>query len=152
MQIIVKVQTPATATAGEKDTTILTFTPTGTTASSPVSVTDLTTINLGQVRLSKTQAKGPCNPNHRMALPFGTVNIDAKPGECVYYRVTAVNDGNEAATDVKISDMVPSYTTYVENSAKPESAKPVNNQLKYDVGTLTPAATATLEFAVKVDQ
>lgn len=156
IQIIVKVQTPTTATAGEKDTTILTFTPTGTGASGAVSITDLTTINLGQVRLSKTQALATVCGTVPANTAFVTSNIKAKPGECVYYRVTAVNDGNQNATAVKISDMVPSYTTYVANSIKPTTGTTepttTSNEVRYDVGTLTPAATATLEFAVKVDQ
>ncbi|RKG40255.1 MULTISPECIES: DUF11 domain-containing protein [Acinetobacter] len=156
IQIIVKVQTPATATAGEKDTTILTFTPTGTGAPGAVSITDLTTINLGQVRLSKTQALATACGTVPANTAFVTSNIKAKPGECVYYRVTAVNDGNQNATAVKISDMVPSYTTYVANSIKPTTGTTepttTSKEVRYDVGTLTPAATATLEFAVKVDQ
>lgn len=164
IQIIVKVQTPATATAGEKDTTILTFKPTGTGAPASVSVTDLTTINLGQVRLSKTQAVvAACDadvPTKPLVVAadsaYTTANLKAKPGECIYYRVTAVNDGNEDAKDVNIADMVPSYTTYVANSIKPTTGTTAptatNNEVRYNIGTLTPAATATLEFAVKVDQ
>lgn len=155
IQIIVKVETPATATAGEKDTTILTFTPTGKGASNAVSITDLTTINLGQVRLSKTQAKTDSCGKTPADSAFGTANITVKPGECVYYRVTAVNDGNENAQVVKISDMVPSYTTYLENSIKPTTnttaPTSTSNEVRYDVGTLTPSQTATLEFGVKVD-
>ncbi|WP_455931556.1 hypothetical protein, partial [Priestia aryabhattai] len=47
INIIVKVEAPAIATAGVTDTTVVTFKPTGTNTPLNVSVTDLTTINLG---------------------------------------------------------------------------------------------------------
>lgn len=155
IQIIVKVEAPAIATAGVTDTTVVTFKPTGTNTPLNVSVTDLTTINLGQVRLLKTQALGSCR-----AAPttgFDATNVFAKPGECVYYRVTASNDGNVNATNVVISDMVPSYTTYLSGSIKPATTvttapTTTSKEVKYTVGTLTPSESATLEFGVKVDQ
>ena len=155
IQIIVKVEAPAIATAGVTDTTVVTFKPTGTNTPLNVSVTDLTTINLGQVRLLKTQALGSCT-----AAPttgFDATNVFAKPGECVYYRVTASNDGNVNATNVVISDMVPSYTTYLSGSIKPATTvttapTTTSKEVKYTVGTLTPSESATLEFGVKVDQ
>ena len=151
INIIVKVEAPAIATAGVTDTTVVTFKPTGTNKPANVSVTDLTTINLGQVRLTKMQA---LSENCSAPTTYSSTNIAAKPGQCVYYRVTASNDGNVNATNVVISDMVPSYTTYQPNSAKPTTAAPAtgSKEVKYTVGTLTPSASATLEFGVKVDQ
>ncbi|WP_159152766.1 DUF7619 domain-containing protein [Acinetobacter johnsonii] len=155
IQIIVKVEAPAIATAGVTDTTVVTFKPTGTDKPANVSVTDLTTINLGQVRLLKTQALGSCTT--APTTGFDATNVSAKPGECVYYRVTASNDGNVNATAVVISDMVPSYTTYLSGSIKPATTATTaptttSKEVKYTVGTLTPSASATLEFGVKVDQ
>ncbi|UBQ37871.1 DUF11 domain-containing protein [Acinetobacter johnsonii] len=155
IQIIVKVEAPAIATAGVTDTTVVTFKPTGTNKPANVSVTDLTTINLGQVRLLKTQALGSCTT--APTTGFDATNVSAKPGECVYYRVTASNDGNVNATAVVISDMVPSYTTYLSGSIKPATTATTaptttSKEVKYTVGTLTPSESATLEFGVKVDQ
>ena len=155
INIIVKVEAPAIATAGVTDTTVVTFKPTGTNTPLNVSVTDLTTINLGQVRLLKTQALGSCTI--APTTGFDATNVFAKPGECVYYRVTASNDGNVNATNVVISDMVPSYTTYLSGSIKPATTvttapTTTSKEVKYTVGTLTPSESATLEFGVKVDQ
>jgi len=50
-----------------------------------------------------------------------------------------------------ISDMVPSYTKLFSGSLKPSSATQTNGQVSYTVNTLTPATSATLEFAVKID-
>lgn len=146
--ILVKVEAPATATAGEADTTIVTFKSTGTNKPADVLVTDRTVINLGQVRLVKTQAVSDCTT---APTNYGMTDLQAKPGQCVYYKIVATNDGNANATNVVIADMVPSYTKLYSGSLKPAAATETNGQVSYTVNTLTPAATATLEFAVKVD-
>ncbi len=146
--ILVKVEAPATATAGESDTTIVTFKPTGTNKPEDIIVTDRTVINLGQVRLVKTQAVAECAT---VPTVYGTTDLQAKPGQCVYYKIVATNDGNANATNVVIADMVPSYTQLYSGSLKPAAATQTNGQVSYTVNTLTPATSATLEFAVKVD-
>ncbi|SCC72472.1 DUF7619 domain-containing protein [Acinetobacter albensis] len=146
--ILVKVEAPATATAGESDTTIVTFKPTGTNKPADIIVTDRTVINLGQVRLVKTQAVAECAT---VPTVYGTTDLQAKPGQCVYYKIVATNDGNANATNVVIADMVPSYTQLYSGSLKPAAATQTNGQVSYTVNTLTPATSATLEFAVKVD-
>lgn len=150
--IFVKVEAPATATAGEADTTIVTFKPTGTNKPADVFITDRTGINLGQIRLVKTQALATdCAV---VPMTYAATEIKAKPGQCVYYKIVASNDGNVAAENVVITDMVPSYTTYLDQSAVPTTAAPATGakDVKYNVGTLTPATTAELKFAVKIDQ
>ncbi|CAM3031750.1 DUF11 domain-containing protein [Acinetobacter celticus] len=151
VNILVKVEAPATATAGESDTTIVTFKPTGSNNKpADVLITDRTVINLGQVRLTKSQAVSACGT---APTTYVTTNLTAKPGECVYYKIDAINDGNVNASDVVISDTVPSYTTIYQGSVKPNpGASESGGKVSYTVSTLTPAATATLEFAVKVDQ
>ncbi|MCK4107948.1 DUF11 domain-containing protein [Acinetobacter radioresistens] len=146
--ILVKVEAPATATAGEADTTIVTFKPTGSNKPADVIVTDRTVINLGQIRLVKTQAVADCTTTPTV---YGTTDLQAKPGQCVYYKIVATNDGNASATNIVISDMVPSYTKLFTGSLKPASAIQTNGQVRYTVNTLTPATSATLEFAVKID-
>lgn len=146
--ILVKVEAPATATAGESDTTIVTFKPTGGNKPANVLVTDRTVINLGQVRLLKTQAlSADCTT---APTTYVTTDLKAKPGECVYYRIVATNEGNAEAKNVTLTDMVPSYTVLQAGSIKPAAATESNGQISYAVGTLTPAASATLDFAVKV--
>ena len=147
--IFVKVEAPATATAGESDTTIVSFKPTGSNKPADVLITDRTVINLGQVRLVKSQAlSADCTT---VPSTFVTTNLKAKPGTCVYYRIVATNDGNANAENVVLTDMVPSYTVLQSGSIKPAEAKEANGQISYAAGTLTPAASVTLEFSVKVD-
>jgi trimeric autotransporter adhesin len=112
-------------------------------------VTDRTVINLGQVRLLKTQAlSADCST---APTAYVTTDLKAKPGECVYYRIVATNEGNADAKSVTITDMVPSYTVLQAGSIKPAEATASNGQISYAVGTLTPASSATLDFAVKVE-
>lgn len=172
IDLVVKVEASANATAGEKYTSLLTITPTGTDGNKidalKVSITDLTTVNLGQVRLVKTQTVGNCDPKLAPTVGYVMTNIQAKPGECVYYSITATNDGNVNAESVMISDMVPSYTSYIPESISPAvgqidstTNEPVvgttkaptttDKKVKYNVGTLSPAQTTSLKFAVKVD-
>ena len=148
VSIIVKVEAPATATAGESDTTSVTFTATGTNKPAAVTVTDRTIINLGQVRLVKTQGLSANCSDQPTA--YVSTNLAAKPGQCVYYKIVASNDGNANATNVVISDTVPSYTK-LYGTVEPTGATQSNGQISYNVGMLTPAASATLKFAVKVD-
>lgn len=169
VSILVKVEAPATASAGESDTTVVTFKPAASLKNpafndetiypnykaaptpSNVSITDRTVINLGQVRLVKTQAlSAKCES---VPTAYAETKLDAKPGDCVYYKIVASNDGNADAENVVITDMVPSYTAYLADSADPAAAAPATGtkELKYAVGTLTPAATAELKFAVQVD-
>lgn len=169
VSILVKVEAPATASAGESDTTVVTFKPAASLKNpafndetiypnykaaptpSNVSITDRTVINLGQVRLVKTQAlSAKCES---VPTAYAETKLDAKPGDCVYYKIVASNDGNADAENVVITDMVPSYTAYLTGSADPAAAAPATGtkELKYAVGTLTPAATAELKFAVQVD-
>ena len=91
--------------------------------------------------------------------------MNAKPGECVRYRITATNEGNATVTDVVISDNTPSYTTLkaiaTVGSESPKAS--INATLSGisadgDSGTvsatqpsLAPNANASLEFVIKVN-
>lgn len=147
--IFVKVEAPATVSAGESDTTIISFKPTGNNKPLEVSITDRTVINLGSVRLVKTQGLSANCTDQPTA--YVSTNLAAKPGQCVYYKIVASNDGNADATNVVISDTVPNYTQLYTGSLKPAQATELKGQISYNADRLTPAASATLEFAVKVD-
>ena len=126
-------------------------------SNSILSITDRTVINLGSVRLEKFQFAADCT-----ATPADadyTVNLqNAKPGQCVFYKVTATNQGNADANAVVINDAVPAYTKYKGGSVAREpvaqgtAPTEANGNVNYNVGTLTPGASATLKFAVTVDK
>ena len=158
--VYVKVEAAATATAGQSYTSTVQIQPeAGATlgSNSILSITDRTVINLGSVRLEKFQFAADCT-----ATPADadyTVNLqNAKPGQCVFYKVTATNQGNADATAVAINDAVPAYTKYKGGSVAREPAAQgtapteANGNVNYNVGTLTPGAFATLKFAVTVDK
>ncbi|PWB15074.1 hypothetical protein DCO44_07060 [Acinetobacter sp. AM] len=160
INILVKVEAPSNATAGQADLSIVTVTPTGalngTAAPAAVTVTDKTTVNIGQVRLEKMQAlDAACDGTPDGG--FGTSTLQAKPGACIIYQIKAVNDGNQAVTKVEITDAVPSYTTLGSSPAaalEPVSKGTVTNtanNLKSSQFDLAPSETVTMKFSVKVD-
>lgn len=160
VSILVKVEAPSNATAGQADLSIVTITPTGElnsiAAPAAVTVTDKTTVNIGQVRLEKLQAlDADCNGAEEGN--FGTSTLQAKPGACIIYQIKAVNDGNQAVTKVVITDAVPSYTTLGSTPAAaldPVSKGTVSNtanNLKSTEFALAPSETVTMKFSVKVD-
>lgn len=162
INILVKVEAPSNATAGQADLSIITVTPTGTlngtSAPTAVTVTDKTTVNIGQVRLEKLQAlDDDCDGLPNVGSNFGTSTLQAKPGACIIYQIKAVNDGNQAVTDVEITDAVPSYTTL--GSTPVAALEPVSkgtvtntaNNLKSSKFALAPSETVTMKFSVKVD-
>ncbi|MEG2637795.1 MAG: hypothetical protein RSA09_15010, partial [Acinetobacter sp.] len=123
-----------------------------------VTVTDKTTVNIGQVRLEKLQAlDDDCNGLPNVGSNFGTSTLQAKPGACIIYQIKAVNDGNQAVTKVVITDAVPSYTTLGSTPAAaldPASKGTVSNtanNLKSTEFALAPSETVTMKFSVKVD-
>ena len=162
IKLFIKVEAPANATAGVQNSNVLTISPTtvsGTTTS-PVSNTDLTTVNDGQVRLTKEQAIADCTSGVPGAYSQNT--ISAKPGTCVAYRITAKNEGNVAVTNVQISDATPAYTTFQAIADKSPAVTnatagtpPAHNgtgSVTATQATLAPNTTAVLQFVVKINQ
>nr|WP_313061219.1 hypothetical protein [Moraxella sp. CTOTU49097] len=157
IKLFIKVEAPANATAGVQNSNVLTVSPTtvsGTTTS-PVSNTDLTTVNDGQIRLVKEQAlDAACDGIADTS--FTQNNLSAKPGTCVIYRITATNEGNVPVTTVKINDNVPTYTTLVSGSASNNNTSgtvTVNGvAITNSVATLSGNTSAQLQFTVKIDE
>ena len=156
IKLFIKVEAPTNATAGVQNSNVLTVSPTTVsgTAMSPVSNTDLTTVNDGQIRLVKEQAlDATCDGTADTS--FTQNNLSAKPGTCVVYRITATNEGNVPVTVVKINDTVPNYTTLVSGSASNNATvgtvTVIGSAIQNDVGTLNGNAAAQLKFVVKID-
>ena len=157
IKLFIKVEAPANATAGVQNSNVLTVSPTtisGTTTS-PVSNTDLTIVNDGQIRLVKEQAlDAACDGTADGS--FTQNNLSAKPGTCVIYRITATNEGNVPVTTVKINDNVPTYTTLVSGSASNNNTSgtvTVNGvAITNTVATLSGNTSAQLQFTVRIDK
>lgn len=161
VNLLVKVQAPTNATVGTQNPVVLTFSPVDyNTITHPVLTnTDLTTVTAGQVRLVKDQAKVDCTAGTVATYTQTTVN--AKPGECVKYRITATNEGNATVTNVVISDTTPSYTTLKAIAdVSPFASNATLGGISADGATGTVSATqpslapnenAALEFVIKVN-
>lgn len=162
VKLIVKVQAPADATAGVQNSNVLTISPTTVsgTATSPVSNTDLTTVNDGQVRLVKEQAlDAACDGTADTS--FTQNSLSAKPGTCVVYRITATNEGNVDVTNVQLTDSTPAYTTFqalsglspiVVNATMGNSpANGMTGNVTATQGKLAPNTASQLQFVVKID-
>ncbi|WP_374297358.1 beta strand repeat-containing protein [Acinetobacter sp.] len=176
VSILVKVEAPLNATAGQYDLSTITITPTGTlgglNAPAAVQVVDRTVVNIGQLRLEKFQGldincDGDLTDTDEISFTKGT--LQAKPGQCIQYRIVATNDGNQQVTNVVMSDPVPAYTTVSTAPAPafttgytPVQAALGNPSVTVSNGSngsvitspgfaVDPLKQVVIEFAVKVD-
>ncbi|MCO8094532.1 beta strand repeat-containing protein [Acinetobacter lwoffii] len=161
VNLLVKVQAPIDATVNTQNPVVLTFSPVDYNGIShvPLKNTDLTTVTAGQVRLVKDQAVVNCTTG--TGGTYAQTTVSAKPGECVKYRITAINEGNATVTNVVISDTTPQYTTLAAIagvSPKATDATLGGISSNGSTGTITatqPSLEATkkaeLEFVIKVN-
>ncbi len=151
--ILVKVEAPSNATAGQADTSTVTITP---TAGAVVHIDDTSTVNIGQVRLTKQQA-ADANCDGTPEGSYTQNAIQAKPGTCISYQITAANDGNAGVSNVVISDAVPVYTTLQPAPAPAltpaaKGSVTVNGSaLASSAFTLAPTESVNLNFTVKIN-
>jgi len=163
VKLLVKVQAPAGATSGALDVINITATDTAVSACGTTApITDTTTVLAGQIRLVKTQALGTwtganCGtaPN---AASYAITALSQKPGECIWYKIVATNEGDANVTDVVINDATPTFTTYggggscTTGATLTAPAAASAGPVKCDKWTtVAPAATVQLDFAVRID-
>jgi uncharacterized repeat protein (TIGR01451 family) len=166
-KLLVKVFAPGGATAGATDTATVTVTFPDVAACGTPSATDVSTVITGQMRLVKTQALDPsCTGT---VVPSSSAPLVAKPGECLVYRVVATNEGAAPVTNMSINDAVPAYTSLtgatqptnrcVSTGVTPTFTTAANYTSTATTvacgsttNTVTPGGTATLTFAVKINE
>lgn len=162
--VLVKVEAPGSAQPGQQDITTVRINPNGlingVAAPASVQIIDTTTVTAGNVRLVKTQAVDVGCDGVEPAASYGQGVIAAQPGQCVVYRIVATNEGNAAVTNVVITDATPAFTK-VSTVATNTPSVPANisspavgatGTVTDNVGSLAPAATAQVDFGVKIDQ
>ena len=169
-KILVKVFAPGGATPGAQDvaTVTATFAAANGGTCAPASNTDTSTVVTGLMRGDKTQAiDAACDGTPD--TPFTANQITAKPGQCVFYRVIAVNQGASPVTNMTINDVAPNYTHLAGakqlapaaacvagagiTGTTPPTFVATGDAVKCGVAeTVMPGGTLTLTFAVKIDQ
>lgn len=163
-----KVIAPSGAVAGSVNATSVTVTTSvGTysvSAPAPTVAVDSTTVIAGNLTLVKEQAlatstAGVCGTPG----VYGIGTLSAKPGDCVFYRITATNVGSVDATSVVVSDVTPTFTTIntpatmqiAAAAATAATATPAISgvgPISANIGTLLPAQAAVVIFSVKLNQ
>ena len=163
-QLLVKVTASSGVGIGVVDTTTLTATTAGlingVAAPSVVIATDATTVISGNLVLIKAQAlDAACDGTADTAYSTATITAGAIPGACIRYQITATNNGNANVTGLVVSDSTPASTTYSSTVAAATTlgtvTAPANGTagtISATVGTLTPSASAVLNFGVRIDQ
>jgi len=163
--LLVRVFAPAGASAGATDVVSLAVTGgcNGTPTTSNTA-TDTSMVVVGQVRVLKTQAIDhdcsgtpslPAGDSRTVGGSFSAEPMQAKPGECLLYRVVATNEGLGNVIELVLADTLPTYTDF---SGGPTCSKGTGSYVAptfrcSDTAPqilLAPAESATMEFRVKV--
>ncbi|QGW81604.1 beta strand repeat-containing protein [Variovorax paradoxus] len=167
-KLLVRVFAPGGASAGATDTTTVTatFTDPAPNCGTP-SATDISTVITGQIRVLKTQAADIACDGTADGL-FAATPLSLKPGQCIVYRVVATNEGTAPITNIAINDAAPAFTsltgatqppvltqcvsTGVTGTALAYAQTPTAVSCGSAANTVAPGGTATLTFAVRIDQ
>lgn len=169
IRLFTKVFAPPGAPNLAIDTTTVTATTTNgtgaggyvTTAPAAVSATDSTSVITGDLTLVKEQVLDADCDGTETLYSQAQITTGAVPGSCIKYRIVVTNTGAAQATNVVVYDSTPAYTTYSETPAAAVTGGTVNNttapvdgatgSFTFDVGTLPAGASATITFAVKIN-
>lgn len=161
------VTTPATvadaAAVGSNETTIVTLTPAGTNPPAATTVTDTT--NVRGLDLVKTQALDETCSGTVAAGAFVQTVVEAKPDQCVIYRIQATNTSSAALgfnlNDLTISDLLSNFSAGADlvagspaTSATASSIAGIASTTSTEVlgtnYTLVPQGVGTLTFRIKI--
>ena len=120
VQIFARVQTPAGSTFGLSEVGDVTLSASLTSADGGVTDSDTTnntvldtvTIISGDVVVEKMAGVDTdCNGTPEAASDFSIAPLNADPGHCIVYQITADNTGSSIAENVILNDATPSYTS-----------------------------------------
>ncbi len=116
LPVIARVFAPSSAPDGTVDQLTVTANYDIGTDDDTATATDRTTVILGQLRLTKTVALDvDCDGTADTAFAQTSLS-DAKPGECAIWRIVVENQGTATASNVVITDSIPSYSTFEAGS------------------------------------
>ncbi|MCH2449204.1 MAG: hypothetical protein MK198_03575 [Gracilimonas sp.] len=154
--LLVKVSAPGSAGIGINNTTTVTASVdpalvNDVAAPADAKASDVTFIITSNVTLVKQQSL-------TQAGSYQEANLDAEPGDIIYYKLKIQNQGIDEVSNISLEDVTPVYTTYVGSSAsvtqgtvtdEPVAGSP--GVVKVSIGTLAAGASAELIFAVQID-
>lgn len=180
IRLFVRVQAPSGIAAGTSEsgdvavgTTLTTSLGAGATDSNAANneVNDTVVVISGDLVLNKVQGVDiACNGNLTDGddSAFTAADINADPGACIIYQITASNTGTQDATDVVITDAVPGFTTietcggactpsYTVNGGAATAITTPGDEATGTLSTapgftLLPGQVAVLTFSVQVDE
>ena len=178
VKLINKVFAPADAPQGEVNTTTLSVTDpdVGGIAGTVRNIAeDNSNVILGQVRLTKTVAvDANCDKTPEGA--FAEIQATKiEPGQCAVWEIFAKNEGDAKVKNVIITDVVPTYTSLIDDSliidgvsktkktGDDEAEVSNSGVITYYLGTganaanqvggvLLSGASSTVRFTVKIDE
>lgn len=161
------VAAPATvadaAAVGSTETSVITLTPAGINAPAATSVTDTT--NVRGLTLVKSQALDATCSGTVAASTFVQDVVEAKPDQCVIYRIQATNTSSAALgfnlNDLTISDLLSNFSAGADlvagspaTSATASSTAGIASTTSTAVlgtnYTLVPQGVGTLTFKIKI--
>lgn len=165
VRLFTKVFAPPGAPNLAINSTTLTATTTNgtytTTVPGTVTVTDTTSVVTGDLTLVKEQVLDTNCDGTETSYSQSQITTGAAPGACVKYRITVKNVGSQTATNIKVYDTTPAFTTYLSTPAAAATGGSVNTvtapasasagNFEFNIGDLASGATATATFTVKIN-
>ena len=151
------------AAVGSTETSVVTLTPAGINAPAATTVTDTT--NVRGLTLVKSQALDATCSSTVAASTFIQTAIEAKPDQCVIYRIQATNTSSAALgfnlNDLTISDLLSNFSAGADlvagspaTSATASSTAGIASTTSTAVlgtnYTLVPQGVGTLTFKIKI--
>jgi uncharacterized repeat protein (TIGR01451 family) len=163
LSFLVRIGAPAGLSPGASSKAVISAVFGGVNSCGTVSVTNISSITAGAIRLSKLQAvDAQCRGIADAAL--AATSIQVKPGGCILYEVTATNDGIAAVSNLTINDSAPSYTTLsasqpavkcaavnVSGNSPVYSASGKTVSCGSPTNTVNPGGSVTLDYSVIID-
>lgn len=163
LALLIKVQSPSTATNGMKSQVELKVTPLETVnklSLLPLINLDTITVGINQISLQKMQFKqAQCLNMVRdqvIKAPYQISSQSIGSNDCIVYRIMVTNIGAETITSIDINDMYPAYTTpWSSNQVLPmtdsnEKVTEKNQQIKTLIKELKPNEKKSLYFGIKL--
>ena len=157
MSFFVRVSAPADAVNLQRNTTTIQAQWNGNSES--IQIVDLTTVSTTHVTILKEQAVDMgCDGAPDAGSNFAASEISVEPGNnCIVYRLTALNRGQEPSFNVKIHDSTPPFTVYRTSASCSRNpcwiVEPTNEEagaINAETDQLLPGDSFFLEFSVRL--